>query len=569
MALPPMAITEQTIEALCDALLRRLLPVLQPLVEEAAQKAAALAVRGVQGEPQFGATLLGSLPSEETVTVDWTFTNTSLQPWPPGCRLRFLGGSLRPRSNGQGHVEAVPPRGTVTLQCEMVTPAEPGACDAQWQRLGAMERLETPDGHALSPPMPVHGYVAAGRDAGAAAVPVAAIAAPAAAAVPVMQAGPSLHATASPCNPNSPAVTVCGRPAVQSGSQVAWQHVFEQFFGAEVSRAHLSAQSSGGAMAPALRRPVLALLPLLARAAVTKPDGCPDERWTGNCAGTATCESLAIAGLICGDQDGGVGIIPGCNTACAEPCCITTTTTTQTTTSQTATTYTATFTSTATTATATLTATLTRTSQTATVTGSTTHTATVTATTTVTGTTTVTVTTVTMTTVAETTAGTTAAVETTAASSEGPFRRLVVRIKVTGVKDETRYVTDSRVSTAYREAMEEVTGLGKEKVDLQMVVTAPGNLTVSYILNVPEADAASSMEKVTQSLMKETASSFNVLLQEHIDALVGHGHYTQQVVSMESEEDGATGVSATDLPRASIWIAAFTAVAAWLGGETF
>ena len=27
-----------------------------------------------------------------------------------------------------------------------------------------------------------------------------------------------------------------------------------------------------------------------------------------------------------------------------------------------------------------------------------------------------------------------------------------------------RYVTDSRVSTAYREAMEEVTGLGKEKV---------------------------------------------------------------------------------------------------------
>ena len=48
-------------------------------------------------------------------------------------------------------------------------------------------RLETPDGHALSPPMPVHGYVAAGGT-GVAAVPVATMAAPA--AVPVMAAAP-------------------------------------------------------------------------------------------------------------------------------------------------------------------------------------------------------------------------------------------------------------------------------------------------------------------------------------------------------------------------------------------
>lgn len=49
-------------------------------------------------------------------------------------------------------------------------------------------RLETPDGHALSPPMPVHGYVAAGGTAVAA--PVATMAAPAAAAVPVMAQAP-------------------------------------------------------------------------------------------------------------------------------------------------------------------------------------------------------------------------------------------------------------------------------------------------------------------------------------------------------------------------------------------
>lgn len=113
--------------------------------------------------------------------------------------------------------------------------------------------------------------------------------------------------------------------------------------------------------------------------------------------------------------------------------------------------------------------------------------------------------------------------------------------------------------------------MGKEKVDLQMVVTAPGNLTVSYILTVPEADASSSMEQVKQSLMKETASSFSAKLQENMDALVGHGHYTQQVVSMEPpKEDGAIGVSATQRPRphATIWIATMLAVAwAMIGRE--
>ena len=52
-------------------------------------------------------------------------------------------------------------------------------------------RLETPDGHALSPPMPVHGYVAAGGTG--VAVPVATMAAPA--AVPVMAGKPALGPT--------------------------------------------------------------------------------------------------------------------------------------------------------------------------------------------------------------------------------------------------------------------------------------------------------------------------------------------------------------------------------------
>ena len=47
----------------------------------------------------------------DQVTVDWTFTNSSPQPW-PGCRLRFLGGTLRPTTSGaEGQMEPVPPRG--------------------------------------------------------------------------------------------------------------------------------------------------------------------------------------------------------------------------------------------------------------------------------------------------------------------------------------------------------------------------------------------------------------------------------------------------------------------------
>ena len=40
-------------DALCDRLLSRLLPALQPLVEEAASKAALLAVKSFNTEPQF------------------------------------------------------------------------------------------------------------------------------------------------------------------------------------------------------------------------------------------------------------------------------------------------------------------------------------------------------------------------------------------------------------------------------------------------------------------------------------------------------------------------------------
>jgi len=276
------------------------------------------------------------------------------------------------------------------------------------------------------------------------------------------------------------------------------------------------------------------LLGLVAIAsAQEKPEGCPDDRWTQTCSGTATCQTLAMAGFICGEQDGGVGVIASCKTQCEYPCCITTTTTTTTFTS-----ITTTVTKTTVTSSSTVTGTMTFTTRTVTLTGSTvtvTGTFTVTSTHTSSATSTDTMTTETVTTVA-TTASVATTPPTTAEQSEGPLRRLTVHIKITDVDDSFEYVTSSSVNTAYRETITSITGLRKDAVDLQMVVNEPGTITVSYILNIPEA----SMKAVEESLKKETTESFNAKLTHEIDEMVGPGVHTQKVLSIELESDDGT-----------------------------
>ena len=83
--------------------------------------------------------------------------------------------------------------------------------------------------------------------------------------------------------------------------------------------------------------------------AVEPPEGCPSNIWSSPCSGSATCETMALAGLTCSS----VAAIDGCQDKCAEPCCITTTSTTKTSTmtsvTHTETTYTSTETETHTT----------------------------------------------------------------------------------------------------------------------------------------------------------------------------------------------------------------------------
>jgi len=113
---------------------------------------------------------------------------------------------------------------------------------------------------------------------------------------------------------------------------------------------------------------------------------------------------------------------------------------------------------------------------------------------------------------------------------------LAINLKLTDVNDAFEYIMSSSVNTAYRETITSITGLQKDAVDLQMVVNEPGKVTVSYILNIPEA----SMKAVEESLKKETTESFNAKLTHEIDEMVGPGVYTQKVLSMELESDDGT-----------------------------
>lgn len=67
---------------------------------------------GFLKRPRFGTTLLGCVPGNEQVSVEWTFTNTSPEPWPVGCRLRYLGGNVKPIYTSKSTTEVVLPRGT-------------------------------------------------------------------------------------------------------------------------------------------------------------------------------------------------------------------------------------------------------------------------------------------------------------------------------------------------------------------------------------------------------------------------------------------------------------------------
>lgn len=163
---PPPAPTKpnladpNSIDALAEALLHRLLPAVNSLVEDMAARVVSRTLQslkqGGDGTMHQGETQLGLLQPGVPVTVDWAFANSGSDPWPASAKLRFLGGSLSP-TPGQPPTSAAAPTssgGTLAVQATMTPPPVSGPCDARWQ-------LEA-DGVALSPPLLVQGLVGAG-----------------------------------------------------------------------------------------------------------------------------------------------------------------------------------------------------------------------------------------------------------------------------------------------------------------------------------------------------------------------------------------------------------------------
>lgn len=147
----PSLMDPTVLQALSEALLQRLLPELKSIVEDAVIKATTVSSPASSAGTNSNTTQLGNMQPGRMVTVDWTLAGGD-EPWPPGTRLRFLGGSMQPPAGYQGIVNPTGSSGQLTVQAALVAPTAPGAYEAQWQ-------LEDGDGLPLVPPLRVQGMV--------------------------------------------------------------------------------------------------------------------------------------------------------------------------------------------------------------------------------------------------------------------------------------------------------------------------------------------------------------------------------------------------------------------------
>ena len=213
--------------------------------------------------------------------------------------------------------------------------------------------------------------------------------------------------------------------------------------------------------------------------------GCPFEKLTGFCKGSATCHSLAHSGLTCE----GLANIVECATFCAYPCCSSATTSTATTTTFTTHTHTFTETSSTTTTVSTITS--------ITVTVPTTQTSTATTTTT------------TQTDFMDST--------TNIDVSDGPaaVMKISMRVEVTDPQDYLQYFDDNAVRAAYINVMSAVAGVPKNLVELVSRTSSElGYLTMTYVITIPYTNDAPSVPvaSVEKKLSSIDIPTFNEML---------------------------------------------------------
>eukprot|EP00438_Fugacium_kawagutii_P020504 Skav212681 [mRNA] locus=scaffold1930:51149:52066:+ [translate_table: standard] len=262
--------------------------------------------------------------------------------------------------------------------------------------------------------------------------------------------------------------------------------------------------------------------------AADPPSGCPSSLWKTACSATATCESLALAGLTCSS----VALIENCKDVCAQPCCITTTTTTRTST-RTSVTHTET--------TVTVTSTETHTSISRTTTGTMTMTTTTTATTVTTATQTYTESTVTHT-HTDTTMTSTATETEVMTTAVGAATKVTVTMAVKVEENAERYIEDSRVKQAYADLMQEITGLDAKMIDVDMTPGEESEIAVTYLLTVPWEDHGNGMVPVVSSeslmsklrLAEQDLAGLNEKLDQKMEA-AGVTDFSQEVQKVDDD----------------------------------
>eukprot|EP00434_Breviolum_minutum_P008957 symbB.v1.2.007892.t1/scaffold489.1/size197246/10 len=243
--------------------------------------------------------------------------------------------------------------------------------------------------------------------------------------------------------------------------------------------------------------------------------GCPFEKLTGFCKGSATCHGLAHSGLTCE----GLANIAECATFCAYPCCNSATTSTATTTTFTTHTHTFTETSSTTTTISTITST------------------TVTVPTTVTST--ASTTTTTQTDFMDST--------TSIDVSGGPaaVMKISMRVEVTDPQDYLQYFDDDAVQAAYINVMSTVASIPKNLVELERTSSELGYLTMTYVITIPYTNDTPSIPvaPVQEKLSSIDIPTFNEMLDAEMREVPGGSDFQQKVVSLSVADDISVNLS--------------------------
>ena len=143
---------------------------------------------------------------------------------------------------------------------------------------------------------------------------------------------------------------------------------------------------------------------------------------------------------------------------------------------------------------------------------------------------------------------TTEAVETTTElveTTQGAAAKITVTMGVKVPRNAQDYVEDSRVTGAYKELMEHVTGLDPDMIEVELKhekASMDGNLTVTYVLTIPYEDQGDGLmpvvpvKSVEDKLAQLDLKTLNEMLDKEIDEATASGEYAQEIEGVQEDQ---------------------------------